>query len=193
MNARLLVLFVHVLAATVLVGGSFVAAPAVGAAVRRARTTQELRTVLALGRPLGMVAQVAALVLLASGAWLATIGHFWTLPWVQVATGFWVVNSVVAGAVHKPATMRLAAAAFASPEGALTGELAALRRSARWVLAGNVLHANNAALLFLMVVKPGLGGSLLAVTIANGAVLAAGYALASGRRGGASAALATEG
>ena len=171
MTARLLVLFVHVISAALLVGGSMLALPAVVAAARRVPTVQELRTCFAIARPLGPVAQWAGLVLLASGIYLASAGHYWSFPWVQAAAALWVVNAMLAARVHKPAVGRLAAAAFAAPDGPVDARLDALRRSGRWTLGANVLLANNAAILFQMTVKPGLAGAVLAVVVAHAAVL----------------------
>jgi uncharacterized membrane protein len=170
-----LVVFVHVAAAAVLVGGSLLAAPGVRAAVRRARSPHEVRDFLAVARPLNVIDPVAALVVLATGVYLTSVGHWWNLGWVQVATALWVVNSVTAKAVVEPAVKRLAAAAADAAEGRIDAGLDALRWSRAWSLGPDLLAANDAAVLYLMTVKPGLTGSVVAVLVTNALVMAIGY------------------
>jgi uncharacterized membrane protein len=172
MNSYMLMVFVHVAAAVMLLGGSVLGSPHVRASVRRATHTRELRAYLAMGQPLLVLEPVAALLVLASGVFLASVANFWTLAWVQVATVFWLVNAVVAGALVKPAIGRLAAAAAEAGDGPVGEHLEVLRRSSRWSFGGDLLMANDTAMLFLMVFKPGLTGSLLAVATANGVTLA---------------------
>jgi hypothetical protein len=171
MNLYLLILFVHVAAAVALLSGSVIGSPAVRRAVRRARTTGEMRATLAVGRPLLVLEPVAALLVLGSGLYLTNALRFWTLGWVQVAMVAWLVNLVVAGALVKPAIGRVAGGAAATA-GAVDPGLHALRWSPRWSAGGDVLLANDAAILFLMVAKPGLGASLLTVAGANALVVA---------------------
>jgi hypothetical protein len=169
-NTYVVVLFVHVAAATALVAGSVIAAPAVRSAVRRARTAEELRAFLSIGRPLAMLNPMAALCVLASGVYLTSRAHFWTVPWVQVGIAVWVLNSVTAARIVKPAIQRVVAGAAdgASPNpGTL---LDSLRWSPRWTYGGDVLAANDVAVLYLMTAKPGMAGSLLALLVVNAAV-----------------------
>jgi hypothetical protein len=167
MNLYNLVLFVHVAAAVGLLSGSVIGSPGVRAAVRRARTTQELRAYVSLGRRLQVLEPVCAVVLLISGAYLANAANFWTLGWVQAAVAFWVVNSVFASTMVKPALARLGADVATSGDGPVGDRLETLRWSARWSFGGDVLMANDGAVLYLMVMQPGLAGSLLIVTGAN--------------------------
>jgi hypothetical protein len=171
MNLYLLILFAHVAAAVALLSGSVIGSPAVRAAVRRARSTDEVRAFLAMGRPLLVLEPVAALLVMASGVYLTSVLRFWTLGWVQVAMAAWLVNAVTAGALVKPAIGRVAAGAAATA-GTVGDRLHTLRWSPRWSAGGDVLLANDAAILFLMVVKPGLGVSLLTVAGINALVVA---------------------
>jgi len=172
MQPYLLVLFVHVAAAMALVGGSVIASTRVRATVRSARTTQELRAFLAIGRPLAVLNPVASMLVFASGLYLASVGRFWALGWVQVAVAFWVVNVIVAVAVVKPAIARTAMEAARAGDGAVGERLDAIRWSLRWSVGSDVLVANDSAMLYLMAVKPGFAGSLLAVAVANALALA---------------------
>jgi hypothetical protein len=140
-------------------------------AVRRAGSTDDVRAILAAGRPLLVLEPVAALLVLGSGLYLTSALRFWTLGWVQVAMAAWLVNAVVAAALVKPAVGRVAAGAAAAA-GAVGEGLHALRWSPRWSAGGDVLLANDVTILFLMVAKPGLGASLLTVAGANALVVA---------------------
>jgi hypothetical protein len=171
MNLYLLILFVHVAAAVALLSGSVIGSPAVRGAVRRARSTDDVRTIVAVGRPLLLLEPVAALLVLGSGLYLTSALRFWALGWVQVALAAWLVNAVVAGALVKPAIGRVATGA-ATTAGAVGEGLHALRWSPRWSAGGDLLLANDVAILFLMVAKPGLGASLLTVAGANAVVIA---------------------
>lgn len=171
MSAYVFGVFVHVAAAAALVAGSVVAAPAVRAAVRRARTTEELRAFLSIGRPLSWLTPTAALVVLASGVYLASAAHFWMLGWVRVAVASWIVSGIAAALVN-PAVARVDAEAAAAADRAVGQRLDALRWSPRWTWGGDVMMASDAAMLYLMTVKPGLAGSLLALAAANAVVLA---------------------
>lgn len=176
MSSYTLVVFIHIAAAVALLGTSVVGEPIVQAAARRAPTVSDLRAQLAVGRPMAVVSPIAALILLGSGVYLTSIGRFWSLGWVQVATAFWVVNSVVAVALVRPAIQRVAAEAARGTELAIGPRLDALRWSRSWTVGGDLLAVNDAAMLYLMTVKPSLGGSLTIVIVAN-LVVAGGRAM----------------
>ncbi len=162
-----LTVFLHVAAAMALLSGSIVGSPAVRAAIRRAQTTQELRAYLAIGRPLSVLEPVSAIVILATGVYLTSIANFWALGWVQVAVAAWLMNLGVAVTMVKPAIGGIAAAVTASPEGDVGPHLDALRWSDRWSIGGDALLANDAAVLYLMTMKPDLAGALVVVIAAN--------------------------
>jgi uncharacterized membrane protein len=165
-----LMVFLHVAAAVALLSGSIVASPAVRAAVRRAQTTQEMRAYLAIGRPLLVLEPVSAIVLLATGVYLTSTAGFWALGWIQVSLAAWVVNAGVAATMVKPAIGRVAAAAIAQPDDDVGEHLDTLRWSDRWSIGGDVLLANDAATLYLMMMKPDLAGALALVVGANLAI-----------------------
>ena len=165
MNLYDLLVFVHIAAAVVLVGASVMASPAVRAAVRRARTTEEMRAYLAIGRPLLLVEPAAALTVLATGVYLTSVANFWSQGWVQVAIACWILNSTIAGVMVKPAMSRIATTATAA--GPIGDHLDALRWSRRWSFGGDTLMANDGAMLYLMTMKPALAESLLLVLAVN--------------------------
>jgi uncharacterized membrane protein len=176
MSAYEFVLFVHVAAAVSLLGGSLFAAPAVRAGVRRAATVTELRTCVRMGRPLEVLNPVAALLVLASGTYLTQSAQFWSLGWVQVAVVFWIVNVITAAGFVKPVITAVALEARSDANEVIGARLDGLRRSPRWTIGGDILMANDAAMLTIMMFRPGLAASLLTVALAN--VLVAGGRLA---------------
>lgn len=167
MNTYTVVLFLHVFAATTLLGGSMVAAPLVQLAARRARTHAELRTVLGLGRPLGAVNPVSSLIVMATGGYLTALFHWWGMPWIQVALVAWLTNVIVAASMVAPHMRRLGKAAATAGDGPVVSSTDVLRRSRRWTVGVRLLIANDAAVLVLMTMKPGLSGALLAIASTN--------------------------
>lgn len=172
MDLYTLLVFVHVAAAVTLLSGSVVASPAVRAAVQRARTRQEIRAYLAIGRPLLVLEPVSALIVLATGVYLTSVAGFWSQGWIWVAVAFWVVNAAIAGAIVKPAITRISALAAESADGAIGQDLDAIRWSKAWTRGGDALMAIDGAMLYVMTTKPELIGSLL-VVVAAGAIVAA--------------------
>lgn len=161
------VVFIHIAAAVVLLGTSILGEPAVRAAARRATSPAEILALLRFGRPMAVISPVAALAILASGIYLASVGRFWTLGWIQVATAFWVVNAVLAATVMRPAVERVARVAADTAEPSIGAALDGVRRSAAWSWSVDVMAANDAAMLYLMSMKPGLAGSVAVVVLAN--------------------------
>jgi hypothetical protein len=184
-----LVVLGHVAAAVALLGGSLMGSPTLRSGVRRAGTVAELVSCLRLGRPLALLNPVAALLVLVTGAYLADATRTWTMGWVQVAVAFWIVNSIIAVGVVKPAVAALAAEAAATAAADVGGRLDALRWSPRWTVGGDLLMANDSAILAIMVLRLGLTASLLIVALTNGVVAAGRLALV-WRRGQAAAASA---
>jgi hypothetical protein len=168
MTLYALVLFAHVLAAAVLVGSSL-SAPALHGAIRRAATVAELRPWTRFARDAARLNPASAVVLLATGIYLAS-GR-WTEGWIQVGLALFVVNSALAVRVVKGTLARLGLAA-ASGEGAVTESLDALRRSVALEVATHLLIANDVAALYLMVAQPGLAASLAVTVVAAAAAIA---------------------
>ncbi len=103
------------------------------------------------------------------------------MGWVQVAVAFWIVNTLMAVLVVKPAIQRTEVEARNESDSGVGARLDDLRWSAAWGAGVNLVAANDAAMLFLMTAKPGLQGSLAVVLLANAAV-ALGSLMFGGRR-----------
>ena len=167
MSTYELVIFAHVFAAVLLLGTSVLGEPAVRAAVRGAGHPMELRGLLDLGHRMPAISLASALLLLASGIYLSSVGHFWGLGWVQVSVVFWLVNGILAGVVVRPAIKRVSAETSAATGDTLGRELDDARWSGAWTWGVDAMAANDAAMLYLMIIKPGFAGSLAVVLLAN--------------------------
>jgi len=169
MSSFTIVVFLHILGATALVGHGL-SSPLVHAAIRRAPTTEALLPWLVFARDSAKLNPIAALVVLGSGLWLGE-GR-WGEGWLEVSLLLFVASAVVAMAVVARAGKQLAGLAAASPRGPVPAPLDALRRAAHWNRGADALLANGLATLFLMVNQPGLVVSLLVAGGTHAAVLA---------------------
>jgi len=168
MSLHVAVLFLHVVAALVLVGHSL-GTPLVLAAIRDAPTTAALLPWLRFAHHSARVNPFAAIVLLATGIQLGS-GR-WDEGWLLVSCALYVVNSALAVGVVKGTGQRVAALALADAGAAVSPALDTLRRSPRWALAADALIATGLATLFLMVAQPGLLASVAVAVGANAAML----------------------
>ena len=167
MSTYVLIVFVHIASAVLLLGTSVLGEPAVRAAARRATHPQELSAYLQIGHPMAALSLVSALVLLASGIYLSSVGNVWSTGWVQVAVAFWLVNGLLAALVVRPAIRRVSEEADGTSTPFVDRRLDDLRWSRGWTRGVDIMAANDAAMLYLMSVKPTLGGSLAIVLLAN--------------------------
>ena len=163
------VLFVHISSAIALIGGSLVA-PHIRRLVAEARTVAELETGLLLARRAAKFSPLLAIVLLATGLYMGSLG-WWRQPWFLVAVVGWCVNFLLAKLVVKRTAATIAQVAFQNREG-LSERVDQLRRSPGWTIAGRVMLAVDFSLLFLMLNKPGLAGSAIVVGVAIAALVA---------------------
>jgi len=172
MSFYMLVLLLHVVSATLLLGTSIVGEPAVRAAARRTSRPGELRAYLGVGERMAPISPVTALGVLASGLYLTGAIGAWSLGWVQLSMALWLVNSVVAVAVVKPAVGRVAAEAGETSDGSIGPRLDGMRWSTGWTWGVDILATNDAVMLCIMVLKPGLAGSLATLVLAYTVVVA---------------------
>lgn len=157
-----LVLFVHVVAAMIIIGALSRLMLLEGIGLQ-SQTPAELRAVQEKSERLGGVMKSLVPVLLASGLYMAWAAWSLRASWVIVA-----LLAVVFLATTGPAVfgrrMRLAAD-LAEAEGSITPEVRRLLHDPFLVTMGHVRTALFALLVFLMTNKPGLAGSI-AATIA---------------------------
>ncbi len=177
MRVHILVLFLHIASSTLLLGTSIVGEPAVRAAARRTTRPEELRSSIEVGRRMAPISPVAALLVLATGVYLTNVGYAWTLGWVQLSIALWLVNSLVAVVVVKPAVEKVAAEARATSDASIGSHLDGIRWSGAWTWGVDVLATNDAVILCVMVLKPGLTGSLALLLLAHAIVVGGRMAL----------------
>ncbi len=154
MSTYQVIVFVHVVAAVVLMGGSIGAAPSIASLVRHATTVGEIRRALHHSRRLAPVSPVAAMVLLASGLYLAEAGNWWRWGWVWVSVALWVTNLVLATRVVRPSLVRLGGLIEGSTSETINGDVEAARRSRGRTRSEDLILAGDLAVLFLMIAKP---------------------------------------
>lgn len=171
-----IILSLHIASAVVLIGGSILVAPMFRGWIRKAERVSEIRRWLIAGKPLAKANPISAIALLATGIYLASVGHWWRAAWVQVAVVLWVVASAVAKKVVEPQMGRIADLAFSSVSEDVSAELDRARNSRLLAIGSDVLLANDLGILFLMSNKPGIVGSIAAIVVANALVL--GYRVA---------------
>lgn len=146
-----LLLYLHILSATVWVGGA-VYVQLLGIRVSRSEDPAELprfaRNIEAIGR---VVFAPAALVILGTGAVMTLQAWDFGQAWIVFAIGLWVL-SVVAGAAYLAPTSKRVAALFDS-EG--PASVVGRRLIARMFLVSRLELVSFAVIIALMVFKPG--------------------------------------
>jgi hypothetical protein len=167
-----LVLFLHIASSCLLVGTSIVGEPAVRAAARRTSRPEELRAYLGVGSRMAPISPVAALLVLATGLYLTGAIGAWSLGWVQISMALWLANSVVAVRLVKPAVAKVLAASSEASDTSMGPRLDGMRWSAGWTWGVDILATNDAVILCIMVLKPGLPGSVAVLVLAHAAVVA---------------------
>lgn len=164
------VVFLHALAAIVLMGGSLHFA-LTRSAIRSAGTVEELRGWLAFDRRASATHPAAALVLLTTGIYLGAQG-WWTEPWFLVAVAVFLFDALYAARRARLAAEALAGAAAGAAPGPVPEPLHRLRWSCSLDVPHDLLLASDLAMLFVMFAKPGLVASCAALLVANGVLTA---------------------
>lgn len=165
MSGYSIVVFVHVLAAIVLVGSSLFG-PVLGLAIRRSARVESLREWAGYFQRVVKLTGPAAGVTLASGLYLGFAGSWWGSGWVEVSLGLFVLAGVGAIGVLDPTAKRLVAAAEDAEPGPVPPELDRVRHDRRTAVVESMMLSTDLAILFLMTNKPGLAGSLAVVGVA---------------------------
>lgn len=154
MNTYQVVVFVHVLAAVILMGGSIGAAPSIASMVRHATTIEDIRRALHHARRLAPISPVAAVALLASGLYLAEAGSWWRWGWVWVSVALWVMNLVLATGVVRPSLAHLTKLVEVATVDTISADIDAARRWRGRAVAEDLILAGDLAVLFMMIAKP---------------------------------------
>ena len=165
--------FVHIASAIVLVG-SYLLAPVLNAAIRSATDVRALLALARLQQRVITASGPAAVLVLASGAYMTLAGWSFIDSWIAVALVLFAANGALAMSVVDPHVKKLLAAADEAPDGPLDPDLTDLVHNPRVAGALRIVVGVDLAIIFLMVNKPGWTGS---VAVA-GAGLALGASLA---------------
>jgi multisubunit Na+/H+ antiporter MnhG subunit len=160
-----LVLFVHILGAL----GLFMALAvelAIMVGARSARTVEAVRAWSSASKPLDVVFPITSLLILGAGLAM-TIGFWgWTQAWIDLSLGLLVLLSIVGAAFNGTHARRIAQRAAALGQGAIPPDLSReLNNPAHWTSVVSMATL-GLGIVFLMVEKPGLLGSIITLVIA---------------------------
>jgi hypothetical protein len=165
-------LFVHIVAAILLVGGSAYAHLST-ALIPRARTVDGVRSHVDWLYTFVKASGPIAGVVLAAGLYLAFAGSWWSAGWPGVSLALFLLGGVAAPTLVDPAVTRIKRLVDDLPDGPITPGLAAELADRRVTLVGWTLGGIDLAIVFLMTNKPGLLVSIVAgvIGIAVGAAV----------------------
>jgi hypothetical protein len=168
------VLFIHVVAAIALVGGTAWLHVSTVLA-RRAATTEAARSQVEYIAIVTRASMPLALATVAAGLYLAFSGNHWGAGWPGVSLGLFVLAGAIAGGAIDPAVEAVRTEVEAAPAGPVPPAVRDALADRRLVLLPWILSGVDTAIVFLMTVKPGLTTSLAvgAVGIALGVVAGA--------------------
>lgn len=167
MNLYGTALFVHVVAAILLVGGSSWAHVA-GSLLQRSQTVSGARSHVHFLSTFVRAAGPLSLLVLLAGAYMATDAGLWGEGWLLTALGLFIVVGALSVAVVDPTVTRFEETLAEAPDGPLTPALVAALSDRRLTITLALFGGADLALVFLMTNKPSLAGSLTTVAVALG-------------------------
>jgi hypothetical protein len=163
MNLYRIIVFCHV-AATLALFGALAIEWVSLRSLRQAESYEQAREWMGLWRLLAPLGAPFALVILASGIYLARTIGAWTLGWVEAAVPTLVI-AALAGGIVGPRRNRLQAA-VATRVGPLPGDLLMQLRQPMLLASWRFRAALLTGLVFDMTVKPASGGALVMAVVA---------------------------
>ena len=160
MDAYHVVLFGHIVGATLLVSYGFVM-QMLTAGVRRTRTVDGLRTWLSIMAGYAKAGPVAAVVVLLSGLYMTFDAFSFREGWIVVSLALFVLAGAIAGGVLNKHLAAVLEKAQAAPDGPAPAELVAEATSPRAANFESVMAGLDLSIIFMMTNKPGWGASLM--------------------------------
>lgn len=157
-------LFLHIISAILLVGGTAWLHVAVGF-VRRSSTVAAAQAHVAYIAAVNKALMPIAMLTLAPAIYLAFAGDWWGAGWPVVSLVLFSVAGVTAGTVVDPATAKLVERIQAVPDGPMTPQIGASLADPRLTMATWVLAGADLAIVALMTNKPGYVGSVAVATV----------------------------
>jgi ABC-type bacteriocin/lantibiotic exporter with double-glycine peptidase domain len=160
-----LLLFLHILGAVGLFMGVAVELTAMIGA-RQARTIETVRAWSSVNRPLAIFMPLTSTLIFLAGLAMLIGVWGWSHAWLDTALVLFLLTGLVASQVNAAHGRRLGALLARAGEGAVSPELrAALTHPRHWATTITT-SALAVGILFLMVMKPDLTGTLIAVGVA---------------------------
>ncbi len=181
---RSLILYLHILSASLLVGGA-VAARVARQSVLGAPDLASLRGAADVVRRVSLAHPGFAMVMLASGLYLGRVG-FWREAWFWAAVAAWILNSALAARVLAPSGRRLGMAIARAGDGPIPVQVEALRSARAPAIAADVMLGLDLAVLLLMIAMPTAAMTIFWLLLGVALMLAVGLAevaLTARRRG----------
>lgn len=160
-------LFLHIVFAILLVGGSAWAHVA-GGLLQRSQTVQAARSHVHFLSVFTRASGPLAVLVLLPGAYMATDAGLWGQGWLLTALGLFVAVGALSGIVVNPTVARFAETLDGAPDGPMTPALFGDLSDRRLTITLALFGGADLALVFLMTNKPSLAGSLTAAAVALG-------------------------
>lgn len=160
-------LFLHIVFAILLVGGSAWAHVA-GGLLQRSQTVQGARSHVHFLSAFTRASGPLAVLVLLAGAYMATVAGLWGEGWLLTALGLFIVVGALSGIVVNPTVARFEEALDGAPDGPMTPALLSDLSDRRLTITLALFGGADLALVFLMTNKPTLTGSLTAAGVALG-------------------------
>lgn len=152
-------LFVHILAAVVLVGGSLIG-PLLTRRMKRASSVASLQAYAGVGAAISKVAGPSAAVVLLAGVGMVVMRWSFGTGWIAVSLLLFALSGGLTAALADPVLKRLVAAADDAPDGPVPSELEVLTHDTKLNGAHNMLLTVDIAIVALMTTKPPLAASI---------------------------------
>lgn len=168
------VLFLHIVFAILLVGGSAWSHLTLAHA-RRAETSESAQALIGYLSVFVRASAPLAVLTVAAGLYLTFAGDWWGAGWPAVSLTLFVIAGVLAGAVMDPGAKAAKAAVDAAPAGPITAEASAAMDDPKLTITAWIMTGADLAIVALMTNKPGLATSVAvgAVAVALGAIAGA--------------------
>jgi predicted integral membrane protein DUF2269 len=176
MTTYTLALFTHVVGAI----GAFIGVSVwlfAAMALRRAQSVGQVRALISLIQPSGVLAIVSLLLIGVAGFYMAITVWGERATWIIVATVSFLLLAPFGVLIIDPRLRALEKAAATEPDGALPPSLAARARDPIVGVGLCVYLGSMLGIVFLMTTKPPLVDSIIAIVIATALGLAAGMLL----------------
>lgn len=118
-----------------------------------------------IGRQAGRIIPIAILLIAGSAIYMVFTVWGWGTAWVDVVVGTFLAHGVLVSVIENPRLAVLHKAALQNATGPVPAAVQALARQPLLWLTECVVTGTTLGMIFLMVVKPNLAGSLLAITV----------------------------